>query len=115
MNENERGGNEEVELNGSEDPTSSLLEDAPTEANGNATTHHSVTNPRPTTMSKVASLLHVFLVLVLRVVFRFWKVCIAELLLVILVFWLYGGVFVFFLMVAALVSKYSPQVDFFFF
>ncbi|XP_796285.2 protein ABHD13 [Strongylocentrotus purpuratus] len=112
MNENDRGGNEEVEINGSEDPTSSLLEDAPTEANGNPTTHHSVTNPRPTTMSKVASLLHVFLVLVLRVVFRFWKVCIAELLLVILVFWLYGGVFVFFLMVAALVTLVYNMQDF---
>nr|XP_054755448.1 protein ABHD13-like [Lytechinus pictus] len=113
MTENDGGRYEEVEINGSEDPTSTLLEDTQTEANGNTSTHQPVASSRRSSaMSHAISILRFFILLLLRVCLRFWKVCVAELLIVVLVFWMYGGVIVFFLMLAALLTVVYNMQDF---
>ncbi|XP_072175950.1 protein ABHD13-like [Diadema setosum] len=103
----DEAGFQEAEINGSED-TTRLLDSAP-----------EVSKPPPSvsvfqrpTMSKLAAVVQVFLLLSLHVVFKFWKVCIAELLLIILVFWLYGGVIAFFLMMAGFLTVIYNMQDF---
>ena len=92
-------GIEEVEISGGEDVN--LLESG-TEASKNS---HSVGQTRHTKMSWLGALLKMFFVLMFRVFSKFWKVCIAELLLIVLVFWVYGGIIAFCLMIIALGSK----------
>ena len=94
-------GLEEVEISGGEDVNESLLESG-SEALKNS---QSVGPTRHTKMSRLVALGKVFFLLVLQVFAKFWKVCIAELLLIVLVFWVYGGIIAFCLMIVALVSK----------